>query len=350
MAVVVEAAAGAAPAGRAPVRRSRWAPGLALATGLALPATAVGAFLPLLGAPAAGMVAGIVAGAVLRRHRPRGFDRCRPGLGVAGRDLLQAAVVVLGLSLPLREVAEVGLASLPVLLGTLLVAWASAWLLGRLLRLHPETRLLIGVGTAICGASAIAAVTSVVRPAPHRVAYALGTIFTFNVAAVAAYPALGHLLGLSERAFGLWAGTAINDTSSVVAAAYAFGSTAGTLAVVVKLGRSLMIVPVCLVLGLRRNARRPGERARFSRAFPPFVLAFLAMSAIATAGLVPGAWRPAVAPLSTFLVTIALAGIGTTLDVRAMRAAGPRPLLFGGALGVAVGAGGLGLQLLTGQI
>jgi uncharacterized integral membrane protein (TIGR00698 family) len=322
-------------------------PGLALAAGTAVPATALGVLFPLVGAPVAGLLAGIATGVTLRRRLPGASERCHAGLATAGKGVLQAAVVVLGLSLPLGSVAEVGLASLPVLLGTLMVAAASAWLLGALLRLHPETTLLIGVGTGICGASAIAAVSSVIQPARDRVAYALATIFTFNVAAVATYPALGHLLGLSDRGFGLWAGTAINDTSSVVAAAYAFSAPAGAHAVIVKLGRSLAIIPVCLALSLRRTTRHTPERPPLTRAFPPFIGAFLATSAIATTGALPPSWQPAVTTLSLFLITMALVGIGATLDIPAMRAGGLRPLLFGGALGVAVGASSLALQFLT---
>ncbi len=333
-------------------------PGVLLAAAVAVPATVVGEFLPLVGGPVAGLVGGAAAGAVLRRRDPGAYARYRPGLDAAGRHVLQIAVVVLGLCLPLGRVADAGLRSLPVLLATLAVALVGAWGLGRLLRLHPDTRILIGAGTGICGASAIAAVASVIRPTTERTAYALGTIFTFNLVAVAVYPALGRLLGLSDPAFGLWAGTAINDTSSVIAAASAFGAGAVTLAVVVKLGRSLMIVPVCVALHLWRargggDGRGTGRRsatAALVRAFPPFVLCFLLTSALAAAGAPPAGWRPAVTELSAALITVALAGIGAGLDPRAVRTAGPRPLVFGGALGAAVGASALAVQLLTGQV
>ncbi|MEO3750495.1 putative sulfate exporter family transporter [Streptomyces sp. B6B3] len=326
-----------------------------LAVAVAVPAALVGNLVPLVGGPVAGLVLGVAAGVVLRRRAPAWYARCRPGLDLAGRHVLQTAVVVLGLCLPLGRVADAGLRSLPVLLATLAVALVGAWGLGRLLRLHPDTRILIGAGTGICGASAIAAVASVIRPTAERTAYALGTIFTFNLVAVAVYPALGRLLGLSDPAFGLWAGTAINDTSSVIAAASAFGAGAVTLAVVVKLGRSLMIVPICVALHLwrARDGRGTGRRsapAALVRAFPPFVLCFLLASALAAAGAPPAGWRPAVTELSSVLITVALAGIGAGLDPRVVRAAGPRPLLFGGALGAAVGASALGVQLVTGQL
>lgn len=171
---------------------------------------------------------------------------------------------MLGAGLSLGEVVRVGGESLPVMAGTLTVALGGAWALGRLLGVHREAALLIGVGTGICGASAIAAVTAVTGPAKDRVAYALGTIFTFNIAAVLLFPPLGHLLGLSQEGFGLWSGTAVNDTSSVVAASYAYGATAGAYAVVVKLTRSLMIVPVCLILQARKGRPPDDDSGRCS--------------------------------------------------------------------------------------
>ena len=336
------------------------APGLCLAAALAVPAAGLGALAPVVGGPVCGLLLGAVAGAFLRVRHPAAHARCLPGLATAGKTVLQAAIVVFGLTLPLGRVLDVGARSLPVLLTTLGVALAGAWWLGGRLRLHPETRVLIGAGTGICGASAIAAVSSVIRPARERIAYALGTIFTFNLVAVLSYPAVGRLLGLSEQGFGLWAGTAVNDTSSVVAAASAFGSGAVTLAVIVKLGRTLMIVPLCLALHLWRRARHPGGlggrapegRRGAGRAllgvFPPFILCFLAASAFAAADLLPGGREPA-ATLSSWLITMALAGIGAGLDPGAVRAAGPRPLVFGGALGAAVALSALAVQALTGQ-
>ena len=323
-------------------------PGLAAALLVAVPAALLGAALPVVGGPVFGIAAGAAVGPVLRRHLPeRHLRRLLPGFAAAGKQVLQASVVVLGAGLSLGEVVRVGGESLPVMAGTLTVALGGAWALGRLLGVHREAALLIGVGTGICGASAIAAVTAVTGPAKDRVAYALGTIFTFNIAAVLLFPPLGHLLGLSQEGFGLWSGTAVNDTSSVVAASYAYGATAGAYAVVVKLTRSLMIVPVCLVLQARKG-RPPGRRLR--QVFPLFVLAFLAASAIASLGGVPASWHPQISALSAFLITVALTGIGLGLDLSQVRAAGVRPLLLGALLWLAVATTGLGLQALTGRL
>lgn len=361
------------PAGRARIGTPgtgglRWAPGLLITVAIAVAATWLGRLVPIVGGP----VFGILAGALVAETGRRVARRLRvdvgtrvgaalaPGITVAAKSVLQISIVVLGTGLSLARVLSVGGQSLPIMLGTLAVALLGAVVLGRALKVGSDTRMLVGVGTGICGASAIAAVTAVVDAAEADVAYAIGTIFTFNIAAVLLFPLLGHALGLSQHAFGLWSGTAINDTSSVVAASYSYGSAAGAYGVVVKLTRSLMIVPICLILQLRsRRAGRPvagggtaaGADARpWWRALPIFIVGFLAASAADTVGLIPTGWHPALSQLGTFLITVALVGIGASMRPADMRKAGPRPLLLGGCLWVLVGASSLGLQALLGQL
>jgi uncharacterized membrane protein YadS len=216
-------------------------------------ATWLGSLAPLVGAP----VFGIVLGVIIAIFLPQGTV-VDVGARFAGKRVLQGSIILLGTGLSLAQVATVGVGSLPVMLGTLAVALLGAWGIGLLLRVDGGIRTLVGVGTGICGASAIAATTAVIGAAEADVAYAIGTIFTFNIAAVLLFPAIGHLLGLSQHAFGLWAGTAVNDTSSVVAAGYTYGQAAGSYAVIVKLTRTLMIIPITLVLALvtaRRYAK-----------------------------------------------------------------------------------------------
>ena len=334
-------------------------PGLAVAVTVALPAAWLGRLLPAVGGPVFGIVVGALAGALLRRIvQPGTAERLRPGFAVVGRQVLQVSIIVLGAGLPLGAVLRVGMGSLPVMLGTLAVALLGAWTVGGLLGVHRETRLLIGVGTGICGASAIAAVTAAVGAAQARVAYSLGTIFAFNIAAVVLFPPVGHLLGMSQEAFGLWSGTAINDTSSVVATSYSYGTEAGQYAVVVKLTRSLMIVPICAALvlwrsfGRRARGVRQDESAgkRIWRAFPVFVVGFLTASAVATYDGIPASWQSVLPMISTFLITLALSGIGLSLKFSQLREAGPRPLLLGAILWAAVSAAGIGLQAITGRL
>lgn len=314
-------------------------------------ASVLGTLVPVVGSPVFGVVVGVLVGAGLRRRRAATMTVLSPGLTVASKRVLQLAVVLLGARLSLGDVARVGRESLPVMLGTVLVCLAGAAVLGRLLRVAGELRALVGVGTAICGASAIAAVTPVLRARSTNVAYAMSTIFAFNIAAVLVFPPLGHWLGMSEQAFGLFAGTAVNDTSSVVAAATTFGSVAADQAVVVKLVRTLMIIPVVLGLSVvvtRHRRHDDGARPAVLRLVPWFLVGFLVLAAANTLGLVPTAWHGGLSTAATFLITVALTAIGLSTDLPALRATGPRPLLLGGLLWLLVTVTALGLQWLTG--
>jgi uncharacterized integral membrane protein (TIGR00698 family) len=322
---------------------SPW-PGLAVALVIAAGATGLGLLVPVIGGPVFGILLGIVLGTFVPGLRS---TRLAPGYTLASKKILQLSIVVLGAGLSLSTVVQVGTSSLPVMLGTLAVALGGAYVLGRLLGVRGDTQLLIGVGTGICGASAIAATTAVIGAERSKVAYAIGTIFTFNIAAVLLFGPVGHLLGLSQHAFGLWAGTAINDTSSVVAAAVGYGSEAGGYGIVVKLSRALMLVPIVLVLAWRR---RSGERVAPHKVVPVFLVGFLLASLLNTLGLVPASWHAAIGVIGTFLITMALAGIGLGMRPADLRAAGPRPLLLGGLLWLLVASSSLGLQALTGQL
>jgi uncharacterized integral membrane protein (TIGR00698 family) len=269
---------------------------------------------------------------------------------VASKPVLQASIVVLGTGLSLQQVVKAGGESLPVMLGTLAVALGGAWLLGRLLGVRGDTQTLIGVGTGICGASAIAATAAVLKPREPEVAYAIGTIFTFNIAAVLLFGPIGHLLGMSPHAFGLWSGTAINDTSSVVAAAYAYDGDAGAYSIVVKLTRSLMLVPIVMFLAIRKARAGRSVSLPWHKIVPMFLIGFILAAALGSLGLIPEAWHPALTVLGTFLITTALAGIGLSLRPADMRRAGPRPLLLGALLWISVAAASLGLQALTGTL
>ncbi|MEV8516005.1 putative sulfate exporter family transporter [Dactylosporangium sp. NPDC051484] len=331
-----------------------YAPGLLVAVVLAVVAFLVGRQAPVVGSPVIGIVCGVMVSAFVRRHA-----LLRPGVSFAGRTVLQVAVVVLGAQLSLRRVADVGLDSLPVMLGTLGVCLVLAYLVGRWMGIERDLRTLIGVGTAICGASAIAAVSPVIRAKHASVAYAISTIFLFNVAAVLVFPPLGHLLGLDQHAFGLFAGTAVNDTSSVVAVAASYGDAASQDAVVVKLTRALMIIPICLVLSalVQRRDRRtapPSEGRlmvkermlrRAVRLVPWFLVGFLLMAAVNSAGMIPPSAHDGVQSAALFLITVALTAIGMSTDLASLRRAGHRPLLLGLMLWVAVAATSLLLQM-----
>lgn len=350
-------------------------PGLAVVGGITLAATFLGGLLPVIGAPVFAILFGIAVAVV----RPPSASM-KPGIVFSSRKVLQGSIIVLGLELSLRQVLTTGESSLPVLLGTLVAALAMAWLLGRTLKLRSDLNLLIGVGTAICGASAIAAADATINADEADVSYAIATIFLFNVMAVLAYPSIGHLLGLSQHSFGLWAGTAINDTSSVVAASSIYGPAAASYGVVVKLTRTLAIVPICIGLALWRNrtgqrvesaatapdtagvdaasagsvddasSAAPARRLPLRRVLPLFIIGFIAAVVLNTVGLVPGPWHHGLADLATWMITAALAAIGLSTRPRNIRSAGPRPMLLGAALFVTVGLVSLGLQAATGSL
>ena len=264
----------------------KWRP-RALAPGLTWTATiALVAWLLAKVVPLLGApVLAILLGlAVSSVRRPR--PSAAPGISFSSSVLLQLAIVLLGTTLALGEILRVGARSLPVMLGTLAVALAGAALLGRLFH-------------------------------------------------------------LSQHGFGLWAGTAVNDTSSVVAAAYAFGHSAGTQAVVVKLTRTTLIIPIVLVLSARWK-RESGARTR--RLVPPFLILFVLASALDSAGLIGSDARRVLSDVALALITTALAGVGLAADLRGMRRAGPRPLLLGAILWVLVASTSLLLQALTGQL
>jgi uncharacterized integral membrane protein (TIGR00698 family) len=337
------------------VEEGRWriAPGLLLALAVAAIATMLGRLAPIVGGPVFGIVIGAVAAAVIPALRA---PRWKPGCTVASKQVLQSSIVVLGAGLSLQQVVAVGRQSLPVMLGTLAIALGGAWILGRLLNVRGDTQILIGVGTGICGASAIAATTAITKAKSCEVAYAIGTIFTFNIAAVLLFPPIGHLLGMSPHAFGLWSGTAINDTSSVVAAGYAYGGDAGPASIVVKLTRTLMLIPIVIVLAIlkaRKDTTSEGFSLRtmpWRKIVPMFLIGFILAAGLDSLGVIPNAWHPVLSLVGAFLITTALAGIGLSLRPAELRKAGHRPLLLGALLWVAVAVSSLGLQALTGTI
>ena len=360
---------------RAARRAQAIAPGLALALAVAAVATVVGQYVPLIGSAVPGAVIGTVIAIVVKPGA-----RFAPGVKWASTFVLQCSVVLLGAQLSIAEAARVGVSSLPVMLGTLAICLAGAWLYGRLLGIPGDLRTLIGVGTGICGGSAIAAVSPVIEAASADVAYAISTIFLFNIAAVLVFPLLGHALGMSQQSFGLFAGTAVNDTSSVVATATTYGTAATSHAVVVKLVRTLMIIPICLGLATLtgRKQQRPAiatapaaaahdgaagapasstalASARMAprraiKLVPWFLIGFVLVAAVNSCGIIPAGAHSPLEHASVFLVSVALSAIGLSTNVAALRKAGARPLILGAVLWITVATASLGLQALTGTL
>lgn len=333
-------------------------PGLLVTLGIAGLATLVAplsAQTRIIGPAVLAILAGIALRAVV--GLPRALA---PGVRFSSKRVLQTAIVLLGTGLSLAQVWSTGRASLVVLLGTLVAGLLTMLALGRMLGVDRTLTRLIGVGTAICGASAIGALAPVLEADQAAVAYAISTIFLFNIVAVLIFPLIGHALALSQHGFGLWAGTAVNDTSSVVAASAGYGDAALAYAVVVKLTRTVMIIPITLAFALiaaHERSRAEGTVRGRLQGFPLFILWFLLASALNSAGifgpltglpLLRGLGAHPLSAIGQFLIAMALAAVGLSADLRAMLHTGWRPLALG-MLGWLVVAGlSLLLQRLGG--
>ena len=233
---------------------------------------------------------------------------------------------------------------------TLLTAFFVALTVGRLLKLERSTTTLIGAGTAICGGSAIAAVAPVIGAKDKDIAFSISTIFLFNVLAVFIFPFLGHLMNMSDFGFGRWARTAVNDTSSVVAAGYSYSEEAGGFATIVKLTRALMIVPVCLFFAFLTAREKSGKGEGFSlgRIFPWFILWFVVASIVNTMGFLPAELSHVLGSLGKFAIVLAMCAIGLNTRLMELVKHGLAPIALGFCCWVAVACMSLLVQYVTG--
>lgn len=312
-------------------------PGLAVSLVVAAAATGVARIVGLGSAPVLAIVLGLLVGACLGAR-----ETLRPGLRFTSSVPLKGAVIALGAELPLAAVVTQGGRSLGGILITVGGCLLVARLLGRRLGVPRQMRTLIGVGTAICGASAIAAAGPVIKADETEVGYSVTTIFVFNVLAVLLFPLLGHALGMSQHSFGVVSGTAVNDLSSVVATAGLYGSGALHTAVIVKLTRTLMIVPICVALAARHPQRPGAPRRRIP--VPAFLIGFIVLAGLSGLGVIPATVSGAVSVAATYLITLALGAVGLSVDLAALRTAGLRPIGLGALLWITVTALSLGCQ------
>jgi uncharacterized integral membrane protein (TIGR00698 family) len=322
-------------------------PGIVVCLAIATAAWGLGRRFPVIGGPVFGILIGMIVGNV---RKPGAW--MRPGLKLCGKQGLKLSIILLGGALGLREVWRTGSESLVTMLITLAAALVGAFVLGRLLGVSKKLTSLVGVGTGICGGSAIAAVAPVIDAEESDIAFSISTIFLFNVVAVLAFPALGHAIGMTDTGFGLWAGTAINDTSSVVAAAGSWSEQALDYATVTKLARTTMIVPIAVgfAILMARRRRDSSSRVRMVSIFPWFILGFLAMSLANTSGLLVDplpAWSKTVAK---FLIVVALAGVGLGADFANLRRTGPKPVLLGLLVWALVAVTSLAVQWVRGGL
>ena len=251
---------------------------------------------------------------------------------------------------------SVGRFSLTVMLFTLATCFGLGYLIGKALGLNWKTSSLINAGTGICGGSAIAAIAPVIDATDMDIAYGMSATFLFDMVMIVVFPILGRAMGLSDAAFGLWAGTAVNDTSSVVATGYAFSEAAGDFATMVKLTRTLAIIPSVLVFAAigvhvkKKEAAAEGAavKVNWRSVFPWFILGFLAMSGLTSLGLIPAALAAALKSVSKFLMVAALAAIGLNTDFKTLCKSGAKPMLHGFIISLLVVLVAIGVEYLIG--
>ena len=325
---------------------------------IAVPSFFLGKLVPVVGGPVFSILIGMVAAMFLRNR-----EALESGIRFTSKKVLQWAVVLLGFGMNLSVVAETGAQSLPIIISTISVSLLVAFLLSRVIGIGRNTSVLIGVGSSICGGSAIAAASPVIGADDEEVAQAISVIFFFNVIAALVFPSLGTLIGFdttSGEAFGIFAGTAVNDTSSVTACAstwdsmWGLGSATLDKAVTVKLTRTLAIIPITLVLAFLRTKREgAAERVSLSRIFPFFILYFVLASLLTTVLMAAGVSEGFFAPfkdLSKFLIILAMAAIGLNTDIVKLVKTGGKPILLGFSCWISITLVSLLLQHVMGLV
>lgn len=338
------------------------APGILFCLIVAVPCWYLGDIIPVLGSA----VIAILAGMIIAQF-PGKNHALTPGIKFASKQMLKWAVVLLGFGLNLGVVAKTGLQSLPIILAAITTSLVISFLLCKLLRVPANISTLVGVGSSICGGSAIAATAPVIDADDEEVAQAVSVIFFFDIIAALLFPTFGKLLGLdtlSGQVFGIFSGIAVHDTSSVTAVAatwddmWGLGTQTLDTAVTVKLTRTLAIIPITLVLALWRTRKAKkaggqGSSVSLKKIFPFFILFFVAASLITTLCQSLGVPSSFFAPFKTaskFLIVLAMTGIGLSTDLVKLVKTGGKPLLMGlccwlGIIGVC-----LGLQHLLGLL
>lgn len=308
--------------------------------------------MPLISASVIALFIGMIINYFLQSDNP-----VTKGATFASKKLLKLGIILLGASLNMATVFQVGRLSLSVMVFTLLTCFGIGHFSGKFFGLNWKMSNLISAGTGICGGSAIASIAPIIEADDLDVAYAMSATFIFDMAMIILFPIMGHALGLSDMAYGLWAGTAVNDTSSVVAAGYAFSDGAGDFATMVKLTRTLVIIPTVIVFALisahiKSKEEHKHEKAKFSltKVIPWFILGFLALTVINTAGFIPESVGHTLKLISKFLMVMALAGIGLKTSLKDMKSAGTGPMLHGFVISALVVIVAIGVEYFMGLV
>lgn len=327
--------------------------GLLLCLAISVPAFFLGKLLPVVGGPVFAILIGMVLALVIKNR-----DSLNAGVKFTSKKILQWAVVLLGFGMNLTEILRVGAQSLPIIISTIATSLILSYILYRAMKMPSRISTLIGVGSSICGGSAIAATAPVIGADDEEIAQSISVIFLFNVIAALIFPTLGGALGLSNEGFGLFAGTAVNDTSSVTAAAAAWdgihGSNTLDSATIVKLTRTLAIIPITLVLAFVRTRKekkleqQAGAAFSFKKIFPWFVLFFVLASVITTVFSLPASVTGPLKELSKFFIIMAMAAIGLNTNIVKLVKTGGKPILMGLVCWIGIAAVSLLMQHFLG--
>lgn len=335
--------------------RERWK-GVLFCLIIAIPATLLGKQIEVVGGPVFAILFGMVLALVFPKNRR---EPLAAGVTYTSKKILQYAVILLGFGMNLSQILSKGAQSLPIIVATISTSLVIAFVLCRVMNVPGKIATLVGVGSSICGGSAIAATAPVIDADDSEIAQAISVIFLFNVIAALVFPTLGGMLGLTNEDFGLFAGTAINDTSSVTAAASAWdsmhpGANVLESATVVKLTRTLAIIPITLALACWQMhlARKAGGDAKntfsFKRAFPMFVLFFVLASVVTTVFQLPVSITAPIKELSKFFIVIAMAAIGFNTDIVELVKKGGKPIALGFCCWIGIACMSLGMQHVLG--
>lgn len=334
-------------------------PGLILCIIIAIVSHYLGGHLPLVGGPVFALILGIVINLFIKSN-----ERFQSGLNFTSKKLLKFAIVLLGFGLSVGQILEVGKISLTVMIFTLTASFGFGALFGKLFNMDWKLSSLISAGTGICGGSAIAALSPVIEAKDSDVTYAISATFIFDILMIILFPIMGANLDLSDLAYGLWTGTAVNDTSSVVAAGYAFSDKAGEFATIVKLTRTLSIIPTVVLFSYINQKKKQKnkeinhennldisrEKISLKSIFPFFIVFFILAAVVNSIGLVPYKLGIVINNFSKFLMIMALGAIGLKTDLRDVKKSGLAPMLHGFIISTIVVIVSLGVQVVLGQV
>ncbi|MBQ8320319.1 MAG: putative sulfate exporter family transporter [Clostridia bacterium] len=261
----------------------------------------------------------------------------KPALKFTSKKILKIAIILLGASLSINTIVSVGKMTFFVMIFTFAVCFGGGYFIRKLFGLNWKLSNLISAGTGICGGSAIAAIAPVIDADDKDIAFAMSSTFLFDMLMIALYPLMGKALGMSDIAYGIWAGTSVNDTASVVASGYAFSEIAGDFATMVKLTRTIAIIPTVLVfayIGTRLKQKElkaagTGQKVNLVKIIPWFIGGFLLLAIVNSVGLIPTAISGTIKSTSKFLMVAALAAIGLGTSLTDFKKAGLKPMFYG---------------------